>query len=159
MHIYLTLFMIYMYVVYIDVYMFRYTYSYTYNTYPLKYWCLQEMLISSKKTLAALTALAKEEENVGMINRRPEAVKDWWFQSVRAGYPLLALFLPVEYVFLNNTPREMGKTHRHIIWDLRETWLRSGMYFSSPNCQNIFKKTLTTRSGSLVELFLGAYPT
>ena len=58
------------------------------------------MLISSKKTLAALTALAKEEENVGMINGRPEAVKDWWFQSVRAGYPLLGLFLPVEHVFL-----------------------------------------------------------
>lgn len=67
------------------------------------------MLISSKKTLAALTALAKEEER---WDQRPSwSVKDWWFQSVRAGSPLLGLF------YLNKTPGEMGKTYRQIIWE------------------------------------------
>lgn len=150
-----------------NVYMFRYIYTYKYtHTHiqyiPIETWntdVFRKCWSHPRRPWRLSLPWPKKRKTLGSTAVLPKQYRIWWFQSVRAGYPLLGLFLPVEHVFLSKTPREMGKTYRHIIWDLRETWLRSGMYFSSPNCQNIFKKTLTTRSGSLVELFLGGYPT
>ena len=132
------------------------SHTYTYNTYPLK---LETQMSSGnvdliQEDLGGSHCLG-QRRGKRWDDQRPSwsgiglvvpICKSWWLSA-------WFVFTCWTCFFLNKTP--MGKTHMHIIWDLkRETWLRSGMYFRSPDCQKIFKKHSLLVQVPLLKLWL-----